>query len=113
MSRMLIHHDDNSTQTSFLMQIRKVVVHSHIVGIQPLGSNVESEVLILVGNCTHHCHTASSLRWNCNPNVVVFRLPDGFPRFPQMSRRLVHVHDLLALTVILSDRVDELNPYQE
>jgi hypothetical protein len=113
MSRMLIHHDDNSTQTSFLMQIRKVVVHSHIIGIQPFGSNIESEVLILVGDGSHHGHTASSLRWNCNTNVVIFRLPNRFPRFPQMSRRLVHVHDLLALTVILSDRVDELNPYQE
>ena len=113
MSWMLIHHDDNPIQASLLMQIREVVVHSRIIGIQPFGSNIESEVLILVGDCTHQSHTASSLRWNCNPDVVVFRLPDGFPRFPQMRRSLVHVHDLLALTVILSDRVDELNPHQE
>jgi hypothetical protein len=86
-------------------------VHSHIIGIKPFGSNVESEVFVLVGNCTHHRHTASSLRWNCNPDVVIFRLPDGFSRFPQMSRSLVHIHDLLALTVILSDLVDELNSH--
>ena len=113
MSRMLIHHNDNSTQTSFLMQIRKVVVHGRVIGIQPFGSNVETEVLVLVGDGTDHGHTASSLRWNRNPYVVVLRLPNAFPRFPQMRRSLVHVHDLLALTVILSDRVDELNPHQE
>ena len=75
MSRMLIHHHNNILKTSFLMQIRKVVVHSSIVCSQTFRGNIEMEVLILIGDRTHQGYAVSSLRWNCNTDVVVSRLP--------------------------------------
>jgi len=53
MSRMLIHHNNNSIKTSFLMQIREVVVHSGIARSLTFRGYIKTEILILVGDRTH------------------------------------------------------------
>ena len=96
-----------------LIQIDKVIVHSCITGGLAFGSNIISEELIFIADCSHHGYSTSSRRWYCDSYVVILRLPDAAPRLPQVSRCLVEVHDLSPISVVLCALVNEVDSFHE
>ena len=112
-SRVLIHHNDNSMQAPLLIQIGKVIMHSCITGGLAFGGYIISEELIFIADCSHHSYSTSSRRWNCDSYIVVLRLPDAAPRLPQVSGCLVEVHDLAPFSVVLCALVNEADSFHE
>lgn len=90
------------------MEIGEEVLHRCIASSLSFRGNIESKVLILVTNGTHHCYATSS-RWRySHSDIVIFWLPDAGSGFPQMRWCFIEVHYFSAFRVELGAFVNEV-----